>query len=78
MIPAEFHHLLIHKVLENLCLKFDKQTQAAYYSRKYETMLRNFITRYGSERNTIAMRSNSMGIAGGFYYRRGIINYQGS
>lgn len=78
MIPAEFHHLLIHKVLENLCLKFDKQTQAAYYSRKYETMLRNFITRYGNERNTIAMRSNSMGIAGGFYYRRGIINYQGS
>jgi len=74
-LPAEYHNLLVFKALESVALKFDKGGTASYYARKYDAMLKNMMTRYASERNTIATKSNSMGVSRGFMWRNGTINY---
>lgn len=74
--PAEFHNLLVWKTLEAVCLKFDKNTQANYYAKKYTEGLTNMLKRYGNEQNTIAVRTGSMGIRRG-WSPYGHINYTG-
>lgn len=74
-LPAEYHNLIVFKALENIALKFDKAGTAAYYARKYDEMYKKMVLRYGNERNTIAVKSNSMGVQSGFYWRTGTITY---
>lgn len=74
-LPPEYHNLLVFKALESVALKFDKAGTASYYARKYDEMLKKMMIRYASERNTIATKSNSMGVSRGFWWRTGTITY---
>jgi len=61
-LPAEYHNLLVFKALETISLKHGKLTEAAYYTRMSDDLLKGMLSRYGDQRNVKLVKGGSMSI----------------
>lgn len=74
-LPAEYHNLLVFRALETISLKYGKLTEAAYYTRMSDDLLKGMLSRYGDERNTKCIKGSSMSIGDSWNPRLYKINF---